>query len=130
MRSHIDLLGLLYGLAAVVSWLVAAAGAALAAGALSIAWSGAGDGGVAARVTAAVFLVMAVAVGLWGAANHVVGRAIRQRRPWGRLAGLALAVLHLFVLPFGTALGGYALWVLLGNDTRRAFEERTPATAR
>jgi hypothetical protein len=25
------------------------------------------------------------------------------------------------VLPFGTALGVYALWVLLKNDGRRAF---------
>ncbi|MCL4845809.1 MAG: hypothetical protein KJ066_04700 [Acidobacteria bacterium] len=127
MRTHIDLLGLLYVLAAVLSWIVAAAVLALAGGALSIAWSAAANGGVAARVTATVFVTVASIVAGWGAANFVVGRAIRRCEPWGRTVGLGLAIVHLFVLPFGTALGVYALWVLVGNETRRVFERRPPA---
>jgi len=128
MRTHIDLLGLLYVLAGLLSWIVAAAVLTLAGGALSIAWSAADDG-VAARVTAMVFVTVASIVAAWGAANFVVGRAIRRCEPWGRSLGLGLAVVHLFVLPFGTALGVYALWVLVGNETRRAFERRPPAAA-
>jgi hypothetical protein len=30
-------------------------------------------------------------------------------------------VLNLFVLPFGTALGIYALWVLMNEQTRPLF---------
>ncbi len=36
---------------------------------------------------------------------------------------LGLAVPNLFVLPFGTALGIYALWVLLHEETRETFLE-------
>jgi hypothetical protein len=35
---------------------------------------------------------------------------------------LGLAVVNLLVFPFGTALGAYALWVLLTNEGRRLFE--------
>jgi hypothetical protein len=35
---------------------------------------------------------------------------------------LALAVANLLVLPFGTALGVYALWILLTDQGRRLFE--------
>jgi hypothetical protein len=36
---------------------------------------------------------------------------------------LWLGALNLFVLPFGTALGIYAFWVLLHTQTRGAFVE-------
>ena len=47
---------------------------------------------------------------------------MQRRQPNGRLATLALAVPNLFILPFGTALGIYAFWVLLHNETRARFE--------
>ena len=37
---------------------------------------------------------------------------------------LTLGVLNLFVLPFGTALGIYAFWVLLHNESRAVFVTR------
>jgi hypothetical protein len=36
-----------------------------------------------------------------------------------------LAVVNLFVLPVGTALGIYTFWVLLHNDARALFEHGT-----
>ncbi len=38
---------------------------------------------------------------------------------------LGLAVGNLILLPFGTALGVYALWVLLKDEGRRLFEPNT-----
>ena len=35
---------------------------------------------------------------------------------------LGLAFVNLLVFPFGTAFGGYALWILLTHDGRRLFE--------
>ena len=49
-------------------------------------------------------------------------QVIEAVRPGGRVLMLALAVVNLLVLPFGTALGVYALWVLLNNEGRRLFE--------
>lgn len=76
---------------------------------------------VASGVTALTFSVFAGALLLFGAANAWAGRALRRGQPAGRSAVLALSVPNLFVLPFGTALGVYALWVLLHNEARAVF---------
>ena len=47
---------------------------------------------------------------------------LRGHQPIGRILMLALASANLLVIPFGTALGVYALWVLLTNDAHRLFE--------
>ena len=47
--------------------------------------------------------------------------AVPRHEQAGRLVTMGLAVPNLFVLPFGTALGIYAFWVLLHEETRRAF---------
>jgi hypothetical protein len=72
--------------------------------------------------TALLFVFFATALGVAGWANAWTGRALRAHRSPGRTVALALAVLNLFVLPFGTALGIYALWVLLHNESRGLFE--------
>ncbi len=47
------------------------------------------------------------------AASFAVARSLRLGRPWARGGALALAFANLFVPPFGTAHGVYALWLLL-----------------
>lgn len=42
----------------------------------------------------------------------IVGFSLLNRRPWGRVLSIVLAVFALFKFPFGTALGIYTLWVL------------------
>jgi hypothetical protein len=66
-----------------------------------------------------------------GAGGFIAVRGLRRRRIGGRFLALALAVVNLVIVPFGTALGIYALWVLLNNDARREFGRplRGPRTA-
>ena len=92
----------------------------LAGGAVAIGVTSAGRE-IPAGVTAAAFAVCAAALLIVGLGNAWAGAAIRRRQPSGRLAALGLAVPNLFVLPFGTALGIYAMWVLLHDETRRMF---------
>ena len=117
MRSHLRLLGILQLTWGGIGLLLGAALLLLAVGALAIGLMGSGDR-VAAAVTAFTFGVFAVALLLGGAANGWAGRALRHGQPAGRSAVLWLSVPNLFVLPFGTALGVYALWVLLHNEAR------------
>jgi hypothetical protein len=77
---------------------------------------------MAAGVTAAVFALFAAALLVAGGLNAWAGKALRRAEPSGRTAVLWLAVGNLFVLPFGTALGIYAFWVLLHNDNRALFQ--------
>lgn len=84
---------------------------------------------LAAGLTAAVFALLGLFALLWGGAHVGAAALIRRRRPSGRMLSLALAVVDLLVLPFGTALGAYAMWVLLTNDGRRIFEPHTVSRA-
>ena len=92
----------------------------LALGAIAIGWSSPGEE-LAAGATAVAFAVFAFALLAGGGVNAWAGTAIQRRAPVGRLATLWLAVLNLFVLPFGTALAIYAFWVLLHNESRAQF---------
>jgi hypothetical protein len=134
VRRHVDLLALLYVVGGALSVLTAAGLALLALGALSIRGNVDGENAaLAAGVTALALGIVAVTLGAWGGASVLAGRALRRMSAAARHVCLALAVLNLFLLPFGTALGIYTLWVLLHHDARRLFtggagsERRRPA---
>lgn len=82
---------------------------------------GGGAGGFAAGVTAAVFTTLAIIAMLWGTAHVVVGVPLRRHRPWARLMALMLGSVDLLLLPYGTALGVYALYVLLNEKGKQLF---------
>jgi hypothetical protein len=121
MRAHVNLLGILQLTWGGMGLLLGASLLLLAAGAAAIARTTNGDP-LTAVFTALLFVVFATALALGGWANLWVGRAIRQYRSPGRTGALMLAVINLFVLPFGTALAIYTFWVLLHNDVRALFE--------
>jgi len=50
-----------------------------------------------------------------------VGVPLRRYRPWARLVALMLGSVDLVLMPYGTALGVYALWVLLNEDSKVLF---------
>ena len=120
MKSHVNLLGILQLTWGGMGLLLGASLLLLAGGAMAIARTTSGDS-MTAGFTALLFVVFAVALGVGGWANAWAGRALRQHRPPGRTGALMLAVLNLFVLPFGTALAIYTFWVLLHNDARALF---------
>jgi hypothetical protein len=120
MRPHLDLLGILQMVWGAIGLLLGVAILLLAIGAVAIGVTSADDR-MAAGITAFGFAVFAAALLVGGAVNSWAGRALRREQPAGRTAVLWLAVLNLFVLPFGTALGIYAFWVLLHNETRAVF---------
>ncbi len=76
---------------------------------------------VAAGVTAATLAVVALAAILWAVAHHVAGRGLLTRKAWARNLALILAAFNLLLLPLGTALGLYTLWVLLHEEVRAGF---------
>jgi hypothetical protein len=114
--SHVDFVGVLF----IVWGLLTTLG--VGAVALITSASRGGGGGVAAGLTAAVFTTLAIIAILWGTAHVVVGVPLRRHRPWARLMALMLGSVDLLLLPYGTALGTYALWVLLNEDGKALFE--------
>lgn len=123
MIQHVDLLGVLFIVWGLLTTLVGVSTLALGVGAVALITSAnGGEGGqFAAGLTAAVFTTLAVIAILWGAAHVVVGVPLRRRQPWSRIVALVLGSIDLLLLPYGTALGLYGLWVLLHEDGKALF---------
>ncbi len=51
----------------------------------------------------------------------IAGIGLLKRKTWARILAIILAILNLPVFPFGTALGIYALYVLLKEDVTPLF---------
>jgi threonine/homoserine efflux transporter RhtA len=125
VKRHVDFLSTLYVAWGAIFALVTVAGFALAGGAFAIAQS-AGPvrlgSEMAARLTGVTIAIVSLIALVWAILHFVVGRRLKMLRPSARLMALGLAIGNLILLPFGTALGVYSLWVLLKDEGRRLFE--------
>ena len=123
MKRHVDLLGTLASLWGALAMLMGVSMLLLAAGALAeLLAPVANRVDLAASLTAAVFASIGIFALMWGGAHVWAAVLLKRRLASGRVLSLALALVNLLVLPFGTAFGGYALWVVLREDGRRLFE--------
>ena len=124
MDAHLDFLGVLFVIWGALTTLIGVSTLALGAGAVALITSSADRGGgrqVVAGLMAAVFAALAVIAILWGIAHIVIGLPLRRRRPVARILALVLGSVDLVLLPYGTALGCYALWVLLSEKGKALF---------
>jgi hypothetical protein len=122
--AHVDFVGVLFIVWGLLTTLVGVSTLALGIGAVAlIASANRGGGGqVAAGLAAVAFTTLAIIAIVWGAAHVVVGVPLRRHRPWARLMALMLGSVDLLLLPYGTALGVYALWVLLNEKGKALFD--------
>jgi hypothetical protein len=124
VTSHVDFVGALFIIWGLLTALVGISTLALGVAAVALittASRGGGGGQVAAGLTAAAFTTLAVIAIIWGVAHVIVGIPLRRRQPWARLTALMLGSVDLLLLPYGTALGVYALWVLLSEEGKAVF---------
>lgn len=125
MEPHVDFVGALFIVWGLLTTLVGVSTLALGVGAVALITSasrGGGGGQFAAGLTAAAFTSLAIIAILWGSAHVVVGVPLRRHRPWSRLIALMLGSVDLLLLPYGTALGVYTLYVLLNEKGKALFE--------
>jgi len=127
VERHVHLLGIFASLWGALALLVGVSMLLLAMAALVQV---ADSAGLAAGLTAGLFLLVAVFALIWGGAHLWAALLLRKRKPLGRVFMLGLAVVNLLIIPIGTALGVYALWILLTNEGRRLFEPAHPVAAR
>ncbi len=132
-ERHIPILILLVRVWGALSMLIGVSMLLLAVGAAAIladpSWPREAFGtGITVGAFAIVFGVLGAFAVAWGGAHLWAGGLLRDHRPIGRVVMLALSVVNLLVLPFGTVMGAYALWILMTNDARHMFE--APASTR
>lgn len=70
--------------------------------------------GIIGSVVAIILLILSVP-------SIIGGIGLLRYKPWAKILTIILSVLHLFNIPFGTALGIYGLWVLCSEKSRDCF---------
>jgi hypothetical protein len=78
----------------------------------------------AIRVTAIVGPAIAFFLVLTSLPGIIGGVGLLMWKNWARILVIILAVLDLFNIPIGTALGIYTLWVLFKDETTQLFSAR------
>ena len=131
MDTHVKVLGVLYLVLSAIGILAALFIMVTLGGTAGIVGAAADpeDARIAIPIigiTGAAVVVILLALSLPGV---LAGWGLLNFRPWARILGIVLAILHLFNIPFGTILGIYALWVLLNKDTERLFAPATSPAA-
>jgi hypothetical protein len=121
---HVQLLGRLHVVAGWLALLASISLGLLGVGAISLTARAGPE--VAASLAAAIFFTCAAIAFVWGFVLVGVGWALPQHQPWARPVALVLAIVNVFVIPFGTALSAYAFWVLLQEAGKRMFERPQP----
>jgi hypothetical protein len=121
MRDHLKILGWLYAASGAVVLLLAVVLGTLFGVAGVVA--GGAEGGA---LIGGIGLAFAVFIAALGIPSLICGWGLLNYKPWARVLGIVLSALQLANFPVGTAIGGYGLWVLLNDETRRMLEPGDP----
>jgi hypothetical protein len=128
MDTHVKVLGALqialgaFGLLGALALMVVFGGAAGLAGA-----SGDADAAIAMPVIGITGLALVGFLVILSLPSVIIGIGLLRLRPWARIAGIVVSIVSLMMIPFGTIVGVYGLWVLFSRDTERLFGERSAA---
>ncbi len=95
-------------------------------GAVLIGWGTERSGLLGSALLGATGVFLAAGLAAFGVADLAIAAGIAKGRPWARIAGVAMALLLLFAVPFGTVIGTIALMGLLGRDARDWFGSGAP----
>jgi hypothetical protein len=116
MEQHVTVVGALHiGLAALTLLAAAIVFMAVVGGGLI-----SGDR-EAIRITAIVGTTVSGFLALLAVPAIVGGIGLLKHLSWARILVLIVAVLDLFLIPFGTLLGIYTIWVLMQDETAQLF---------
>jgi hypothetical protein len=127
MDTHVKVLGALqiafgaFGLLGALLLVFVFGGAAGIVGA-----SGNPDASIAVPIIGLTGIALVVFLLLTSLPSVIVGIGLLRHSPWARIAGIVLSIVSLIMIPFGTMVGVYGLWVLFSKDTERLFMAPAP----
>jgi len=75
----------------------------------------------AMAVTSVVGTAIAGVLTLFALPGIIGGIGLIRHKSWARYVVLVLAVFDLLVIPVGTLLGGYSIWVLMQDEAVQMF---------
>jgi hypothetical protein len=130
MVTHVKLIGILHILMGAFGILVGLGLLILFGGIASIVGFSdhTRDSLVAIPIIGSIGVFIFIFIAVLSLPDIAAGIGLLQFKPWARTLAIILSALHLFNVPFGTALGVYGLWALLRPETEALFE-RGPMAA-
>jgi hypothetical protein len=123
VQTHVKVLGVLY----------LAVGGCMLLGALFLAMTMGGvagivgasadpeDAAIAVPILGIAGTALAGFFGIFSLPSLITGYGLLNFKPWARIVGIVLSAISLIMIPFGTIVGAYGLWVLLSKETERLF---------
>ena len=118
MESHIKIVALINIVFGILGLMIAGiVFVAVAAGGLI-----AGDSETI-MITSIVAVSVSGLIAVFSIPGIIAGWGILKMKSWGRILGLIMAMLNLINIPFGTAFGVYAIWVLMNDETEKIFHQ-------
>lgn len=90
-------------------------------GATMVGASGDTDVAVALPIIGLTGMALVTFLVLMSLPGIIIGIGLIRLRPWARIAAIVLSILSLTMIPFGTIVGVYGLWVLFNGETERLF---------
>ena len=122
MDTHVKVLGALQIAFGIIGLLFAVLLVFVFGGAAGIVGaSGDADARIAIPIIGLTGMALTGFITLTSLPSLLVGIGLLKFRPWARIAGIVLSIVVLVMVPFGTIIGAYGLWVLFSKDTERLF---------
>jgi hypothetical protein len=127
MRKHIQLLGILniiwgcFGLIAALIIMLIFGGVVGIIQATSLKDP---DAQFAIPIVGLIGAIILVILLVASIPSVIAGIGLLRMAPWSRVLTIVVSALHLFSIPFGTALGIYGLWVTLSDETVQLFSPK------
>lgn len=129
METHVKVLGALQMALGAIGLMLAALLVFVFGGAAGIVGaSGSPDASIAVPIIGLTGMALVGFLVLTSLPSVIVGIGLVRLRPWARIAGIVISILSLVMIPFGTIVGVYGLWVLFSTDTERLFAAAQPNT--
>jgi len=121
MEPHIKVLSVLFIILGILGIVVAVAFLLLGAGtaATILAQDDSPEARIGAAWAGGCITVVAGLLGILAIPSIIAGWGLSQRKSWARILTIILAVLSLPQIPVGTAIGIYALVILLNEESKR-----------
>lgn len=76
-----------------------------------------------------LFAMLGMLVLCKGVLSFIAGIGLLTKQPWARILALVMGCISLLNIPFGTALGIYTIWVLLGENGEQEYRALSSGAA-
>jgi hypothetical protein len=124
MDTHVKVLGALHIALGAFSLFAAAVLVVVFGGAAGLVGaSGDPDAAIAIPIIGITGMALVIFLVLLSLPGIIIGIGLIRLRPWARIAGIVVSIINLMMIPFGTVVGVYGIWVLFSKDTERLFSD-------